>query len=179
MQRRQLIVAVVSLAAGLGWAAPQPVSTAGSLSEADRREILAVTDHVKDAILKEDVEGLFRLISRTAALTCTGTSYPYASVRRFLRDRHSHLFIGLFDSAEFSRRCGQEYPPGSPVISDRDFLQAGDLGVEAALVDADWAKVTIASRARSAYPLEWYFHREARTWKLAGASFVIGSCSCG
>lgn len=175
----RMFFAALFLFSGLALADGPPPNTAEVLSEANQKEIRAVALKVKEAILDENVDEFLRHVSPSEGLTCTDSNYSYKSIERFLRDKNSHLYISLFDSVRFSRQCGNEYPPEYPAISEKEFFRAANDSVQITKLDNDWAKVTFTSSVKSHYPREWYFHREGGTWKLAGGSVVIGSCSCG
>jgi len=87
--------------------------------------------------------------------------------------------MSLFDSARFAASCGKKYPPAYPAISDREFLATANPGAAITSLGDGWEKVTLTSAVKGHYAREWYFHKEGRTWKLAGASLILGRCSCG
>jgi hypothetical protein len=149
------------------------------LTFADQQELRSVSKSVVEAILGENVQALLRHVSQTKGLTCTDTEYSYRSVEAFLRDKKSHLYISLFDTGSFSRRCGDDYPVQYPAISEREFLRSAEQQFSVTADDVDWAHVTISSPVKGHYTRAWYLHREGGTWKLTGGSFVIGRCSCG
>jgi hypothetical protein len=149
------------------------------LSAHDREDILKTVSAIRAAILSENVDELLRHVSTTQGLSCTDTTYSHKSIKRFLADRGSQLYMALFDSPSFSRECSREYPPEYPAISDRDFLKTASTSVTVVTVRKDWVEVTIKSPMPSHYPRQWYLHREGDAWKLAGSSLIIGNCSCG
>jgi hypothetical protein len=150
-----------------------------TLSARDRAEILTTVSAIRSAIRNENVNALLQHVSAARGLHCTDTNYSYNEIKRFLADRRSYLYMGLFDSPAFSRECSRQYSPEYPAISDRDFLKTADESVTITTVRKDWVEVTIKSRAPSQYPRQWYLHREGQAWKLAGDSLIIGNCSCG
>ena len=171
--------AVIAILANLTAAATSPASEATSFSPTDQKVIIATALEVEKAILAEDVSDLLRLVTRTEGLTCTDTLYSFKEIRAFLADKQSDLYLSLFRSDDFGKKCGEGYPLEYPAISEKDFLQTADKSFSVIRLEADWAKVIIKSPVKTHYPREWYFHREGRTWKLAGASFIIGNCTCG
>ncbi len=141
------------------------------------KNIKAVVASVRQAILDENAEELLRNITRTEGLICTDSLYSYTEAKTFLHDKKSHLYLSLFDSVGFSRRCTPEFPSDT-FISDKEFLRTAREPIEITLLDSAWVKVTLTSKAFS-YPLEWHLHREGGTWRLGGNSFTIGACECG
>jgi len=149
------------------------------LSEHDQRTLRATAEELRAAILREDVEGVLANINREHGLTCTDTLVPYQQVRKDLHNRSSNLYLSLFDTARFSRRCGSEYPSEYPAISDKEFFSKATNGtIEIAPIEKNWAKVTFRSRVTGHYPREWTFHKTARGWRVTDG-FIVGRCSCG
>ncbi len=150
-----------------------------ALSAQDRADILKTVEAIRAAILAGRADEVLNHISSTQGLSCTDTKYSYESIKGFLADTHSHLYMALFDSLSFARRCSSQYPPQYPAISDREFLKTAELSAAATLVRRDWVEVTIKSQVPNHYPRQWHLHKEGGVWKLAGDSLIIGSCSCG
>jgi hypothetical protein len=150
-----------------------------TLSAHDREVILKTVDALRAAILSGNADAFLQHVSTTQGLTCTDTKYSYKDITRFLADKRSHLYMGLFDSPSFAQACGREYPPEYPAISDREFLKTANAAVTITTVRKGWVEVTINSPVPSHYPRMWYLHKEGEAWKLAGDGVIIGSCSCG
>jgi hypothetical protein len=148
-------------------------------SGADQERILAAVASVRKAILAQDTAALLATISRVEPLACTDTPYSRHRVAAFLCDPTSHLYISLFDTPAFAKRCGREYPPEYPAISEREFLLNARESVQVGRVTGGWVTVTLTSPVPTHYPREWYFHSESGGWRLAGGSLIIGRCSCG
>ena len=179
MKLSWLVAVPLLICTGSALGARRQSRTVKPLSVVEQNMLRAIAQKVKQAILDADVEGLLGHISKTSGLTCTDTNYSYGEVRAFLHDKRSHLYMSLFDSAEFARRCGSDYSSEYPAIADNDFLRTANQSVTIARLDNDWAQVTFTTPIKNHYPREWYFHREAGTWRVASGSFIIGSCSCG
>jgi hypothetical protein len=181
MNRRlaELLVPALLAFSGLLGAVTQSDREASqaSPSAADQRNLQKVAAEVREAILSEDVNALLRHISRTESLVCTDTGYSYKEVKAFLHDKKSHLYMSLFDSAGFTRLCGAGYQQVY-LASDRELLRGTGQAISIVGISDLWARVTLTS-AGSKIPIEWYFHREGRAWKLAGGSLSLGSCQCG
>jgi hypothetical protein len=173
------VVVPLPLCAGLALGDTPHSQTITTFSLADQKVLRMVALKVKEAVLNEDIEGVLAHVSKTKGLTCTDTIYSYEEVRAFLHNKQSHLYMSLFDSVQFSRQCGGDYPSEYPAIADQEFLRTANESVTVTRLDNDWARISLTSPIGSHYPREWYFHREAGTWKLAGGSLVLGRCSCG
>ena len=150
-----------------------------TLSESDRQAIEASVEAVRHAILAEDTAALLRLIDKKEPLVCTDTPYSFTEVRKFLADKRSHLYLSLFRTPEYTKRCGDGYPASYPALSEREFLRTADKTPSIKRLDANWVRVRIASPINTHYPREWHFHRDGRQWKLAGPGLIIGRCTCG
>jgi len=85
----------------------------------------------------------------------------------------------LFDTAKFSKQCGDGYSKEYPAIAEIDFLRDANESIEIMQVSNNWAEVTIGSPIKTHYPRLWYLHKEADTWKVSEGSFIIGNCTCG
>jgi len=143
-----------------------------------QRDIRRVAEELKAAILKEDIEGILRHI-HPDGLTCTDTKNSYQQVRRDLHNKNSHLYLSLFDTARFVKRCGRGYTSEYPAISDKEFFsRAENETIEISESAKDWAKVTIRSSVKSHYPREWDFHKFAGKWKVT-EGYIVGTCTCG
>jgi hypothetical protein len=173
------LLASASLLGGLIQPEAPGSQTAKSLSAADQRKLERVVTEIREAILNSNVKALLRHFSRTEPLVCTDTGYSYNDVQRFLEQKDSHLYMSLFNSARFAPSCGQDYPSEYPAISDKDFLASASPEATVISLGTGWAKVSLTSAVKGHFAREWYFHREAGTWKLAGGSFILGRCSCG
>ncbi|HOW52288.1 MAG TPA: hypothetical protein PLV42_09635 [bacterium] len=153
-----------------------------TLSSADTQKINEVVKEARKAILNKDTEALLKNISATKGLTCTDTLYTYKEIKKFLRDKNSHLYISLFDTVRYSKRFSKEcrgFSSEYAIIADIDFLQSANESIKITPFGNDWVEVIIESPIKTHWPLSWALHREGPTWKIAGSSFIIGSCSCG
>jgi hypothetical protein len=168
-------LAVAFAATGLASAAPTDVG----LSLRDRADLLQVAAAVRAAILRGDSAAFLRFVSTTQGLQCTDTIYRYDKVARFLRDKGSYLYMGLFDSEQFAAQCGEGYSPQYPATSDKSFFERSPKSsMEITFPSKGYAEVTYAPGAADLYPLKYQFHKEAHGWKLVGG-IVIGDCTCG
>jgi hypothetical protein len=158
--------------------AESPAKQPGGLGVGEQRALREAIGQVRAAIVDGDVAALLQHISRVEPLVCTDTTYSYKEVEKFLADPNSHLFLSLFDSARFAHVCGADYGEAS-AISDKEFLAGPDLQIEIVGLEDGWAKATLKSSVKGRYPLEWFFHKDGKAWRIAGASFVVGACSCG
>ena len=174
----QILLALTLLFAGLASAAPKPAQ----LTQADRENLRKVAVTLKEAILREDVDGILRHVSKLNGLTCVDTQIPYQQVREDLHDKNSHLYMSLFDSERFSKQCGHEYPAEYPVkyrvISDKEFLKAANEPIEIELITDGWAQVTFKSKTKAPYLRKYGFHKQGRVWMLTDG-FIVRRCSCG
>src|SRR5712691_2881524 len=116
---RYLAAATLTFAE-LALAAPVISPLAPSDEEGPRKAAM----ELKQAIVQEDVQGILRRVSRSEGLTCTDSRISYRQVKKDLHNKNSHLYMSLFDSASFAKRCGKEYPPDYPAISDKEFFTA-------------------------------------------------------
>ncbi len=170
-----LLAALILLLAGLASATTTPEA----LSPTDRDKLLRVAVELKEAILHEDVEGILRHVSKSNGLICTDTRIPYQQIRKDLHNKNSHLYMSLFDSASFSKKCGSEYPAEYPAISDKEFFTtATSESIEIEPMGGGSAQVAFKSKTKGRYPREFLFHKEGREWKLTDG-FVLSRCSCG
>jgi len=152
--------------------------TLTGLTQAERSDIQAAVTSVIQSILKVNVRQFIGHVGRDG-LTCTDSEYSLKSIKSFLADKKSHLYLSLFDTRALAERCGTEYSPEFPALSDRDFLRSANKEIEISLLETDWVRVTITSPVETHYKREWILHRESGSWELAGGSFVVGRCSCG
>jgi hypothetical protein len=149
-------------------------------SQLDQQDLRRVAEKLKTAILKEDIDGILRHIDPDG-LRCTDTKVPYQQVRRDLHNKNSDLYLSLFDTARFVKRCGRGYPSDYPAISDREFFSRAEnetIEIEISERNKERAKVTIRSSVKGHYPRELYFHKVAGKWKVSHG-FIVGSCTCG
>ena len=149
------------------------------LPGSEDKEIRAVVERVKVAILAGNAQALQREISQNEGLECTDTAYGYAQIKAYLKDRNSVFYKSLFDTSKFRAECGAEYSTSYPAISEKEFYAKASNGVLVESLGENWAKVIIRSPVQSHYERELYLHKEGKVWKVAGGSFVIGACSCG
>ena len=164
---------------GLASAEMTLLETKEVLSQADQQDLRKIATGLKQAILKEDIEGILRHVDRQYGLTCTDTGIPYRQVRKDLYNKSSHLHLSLFDTARFAERCSNEYPSEYPAISDKEFFsKATNETIEISPIEKDWAKVTFRSSVKGHFPREWFFHKAGWEWKLTNG-FIISRCSCG
>jgi len=170
-----VIVVLGSLAGHQAW----PAAEGMTFSQADEKAIVGAALEVKKAILTENVEGFLRLVSHTEGLTCTDTWYSSGQIEDFLANKRSDLYLSLFRTKDFTKKCNKEYPTEYPALSDKDFLQTSNESFSVTWLEANWAQVTITSPIKTHYPREWYFHREGSIWRLGGDGFIIGDCTCG
>jgi hypothetical protein len=150
-----------------------------TLSSADAQKIRDVVNETREAIRNNNTKEFLRHVSVKNGLTCTDTDYAYKDVNKFLKEKSSYLYISLFDSSEFSKRCGDGYPKEYPAIAEKEFLQAAYESIKISKLDNDTVEVLIESPIKTHYPRKWYLHREAQSWKVTGGSFIIGECTCG
>jgi hypothetical protein len=174
-----LITVLLCLQVSLSFAATPATQNTLGLSSAETQKIREVVNEVRKAILSKNTTEFLKHVSVTNGLSCTDTNYTYNEVRKFLSNKDSYLNISLFDSARFSKQCGDGYPQEYPAIAEIEFLQSANESIKVSPLDNDWVEVTIESTIKTHYPLLWYLHREAQTWKVSGGSFIIGNCTCG
>ena len=159
---------------GLASAAPKPAQ----FSRTNQDNLRKVAVKLKEAILHEDVDGILRYVSESNGLTCRDTQIPYQQVSKDLHDRNSHLYMSLFDSVGFSKKCRYEYPAEHPAISDKEFLStAANESIEIVSITDEWAQVTFKSQTKAPFRREYSLHKEGRGWKLTGG-FIVSRCSC-
>ena len=151
----------------------------GPVAAADLQELQAITKEIQAAILSEDTDKLLSHISRTEDFWCTDTNYSFSSVKNYLQDETSHLYLHLYDSDTWSSLCGIYYPRTYPAISEKEFLKTVNEVASIDLLDNVWAQVVLSSPVDTHYERTWYFHRDQLGWKLSGRSFIIGGCHCG
>jgi hypothetical protein len=152
---------------------------AQELSAADQNELRMVAIELREAILKENVDGIVKRLRTGHGLTCTDTLIPYKQVKSDLYNKNSHLYMSLFDSVRWNKQCGSHYPPEYPAISEKEFFSRTiDEPIEITALKDGWAKVIFKSKNKSLYPREWYFHKEGGVWKF-GDGFIVSRCSCG
>jgi len=169
------LFAIAFLASGLASAGPTDID----LSARDRADLLQVAAAVKDAILRGDSTAFLGFVSQIQGLVCTDTVYRYDKVARYLRDKGSYLYMGLFDSEHFAGQCGKDYSPEYPATSDKAFFERSpNSSIEITFSAKGYAEVTYSPGAAELYPLKYEFHKEAHGWKLVGG-IIIGNCSCG
>ncbi len=167
--------AMALLATGLASAGP----SANDLSSRDRADLLQVAAAVRAAILRGDAAAFLEFVSQGEGLVCTDTAYQHDKVAKYLRDKSSYLYMGLFDSEHFAEQCGKDYSPEYPATSDKAFFERSpDSSIEITFAAKGYAEVTYSSGAVNLYPLKYEFHKEAHGWKLIGG-IIIGNCSCG
>ena len=169
------LAAATLIVAGLAYAAPEGKPLAPSDEVGLRKTAL----ELKDAIVQEDVQGILRLISRSKGLICTDSRISYQQVHKDLHNKNSYLYMSLFDSARFAGRCGRQYPPDYPAISEKEFFTAvqNDM-IHIGRVGKGWAQVVFRSRTQGHYPREWVFHKEGSQWRLSDG-FIVSRCTCG
>jgi hypothetical protein len=152
---------------------------AQELSPTDQNELRKVAIEFREAILKENVEGILKHLRQGQGLTCTDTLIPYRQVKNDLYNKNSHLYMSLFNSAKWNKQCGSHYPAEYTAISEKEFFSKTiDEPIEITALEDGWAKVTFKSKNKSLYPREWYFHKEGGVWKF-GDGFILSLCSCG
>jgi hypothetical protein len=151
-----------------------------SRAQAPLEDLRGVVMQLRRAILDADTAAVLRHVSRQHGLTCTDTQTPYPQIQRDLADKQSHLYIGLFDSAAFARRCGAEgYQAAYPAISEKEFFAAApDAPFEMRQVKPDWATVIFRSPVKTHWPREYVFHRERGQWRLTDG-LIVSRCTCG
>jgi hypothetical protein len=145
-----------------------------------QEDLRKVVIDLRQAIVNGDAAAVLRHVSRQHGLTCTDTEAPYAQVRRDLTDKRSHLYIQLFDTAAFVKRCGTaNYQAAYPPISEKEFFSAApDAPFEIRQREPGWATVLFRSPVKSHWPREYIFHRESGTWKLTNGP-IVSRCTCG
>ena len=169
------LAAATLILAGLAYTAP----AAQPLAPSDEEDLRKTALELKDAIVHEDVQGILRRVSRSKGLICTDSRISYQQVQKDLHNKNSHLYMSLFDSARFAKRCGGQYPPAYPAISEKEFFTAvqNDM-IEIARVGKGWAQVVFKSKTEGHYPREWVFHKEGGQWRLSDG-FIVSRCTCG
>lgn len=160
----------------------------GMAGASETRDILLPTDEqnlrrialeLRDAILREDTNGILGHISRQSGLGCTDANIPFRSVKKYLHNKASHLYMSLFDSSRFAKQCGNSYPAEFPAIADREFFMADkDPTIEIVPLGENQARVIFRSRIKGHHQREWDFRREGKSWKLI-YGLIVGSCGCG
>jgi hypothetical protein len=150
------------------------------LSLKDQEQAQSVVREIRKSILNGDAKAFSMYISATDGLSCTDTQYSKKEANAFLENRASYFYISLFDSKRFEQKCGESgYPTEYPVISEKEFLQSANEAITLTKLDDNWIQATVDSPIKNHYTRVWYLHREGNTWKVAGSSFIIGSCVCG
>jgi len=171
-------VAAATVLIALSQALAAFVGPSDALSNADNEMLRRTAEELRGAILRGDAQGVLKFVSRTG-LGCTDTQIPYSRVKKDLRDTNSHLYLSLFDSLRFSKRCGAQYPPEFPATSDRDFfLATRDGAIEIHSLSDGMAQVVFKSDRKDLYQREYDFRKETGVWKLV-YGLIVGSCSCG
>jgi hypothetical protein len=148
------------------------------LSAGDRRDVLQTAARVKAAILQHDVSAIMSYISKSEGLTCTDTRYTLRQVSRYIHNSNSELYLGLFDTSQFTRQCGAGYPQNSPKAESDFFAHMADAETKITFESKEYAEVSFYSHLPGYYPRQYMFHREAGRWRLV-SGFIIGSCGCG
>jgi hypothetical protein len=149
------------------------------LSQADEQALRQAAFDVRNAIVRQDTRSILERISKSEGLACTDRRIPYQQVGKDLRDKNSHLYISLFDSERFSKRCGKEYPADFLAISDHEFFQsATPATVELQPLEHGLVQVVLKSHVKDHYPREWIFQKEQGQWRLING-FIVSRCSCG
>src|SRR6266480_7408618 len=92
-----------------------------NLSVADQQSLRKVAEDLRAAILRQDPDAVLRHVSRSG-LGCTDSQVSRSLVKKYLNDKSSYLYMSLFDSAKYSKSCGNHYPPEFPAISDQEFF---------------------------------------------------------
>ena len=150
-----------------------------SLSRADGEALREAAHDVRNAIVRQDTRRILERISKSEGLACTDRRIPYQQVGKDLRDKTSHLYISLFDSERFSKRCGKEYPAEYPAISDHEFFQSASTAtIELQPLERGLVQVVLKSHVKGHYPREWVFRKEQGQWRLIDG-FIVSRCSCG
>jgi hypothetical protein len=169
------LFAIALIAAGPAFAGP----TGTDLSSRDRADLLEAAASVRAAILRGDAAAFLGFLSQKQGLVCTDTVYRYDKVAKYLSDKGSYLYLGLFDSEHFAAQCGKDYSPEYPAASDKAFFERSpNSAIEITFSANDYAEVTYASGAAKFYPRKYEFRKEPQGWKLVGG-IIIGNCSCG
>jgi hypothetical protein len=150
-----------------------------SVSQKDKLEIIEVVIKIKESILSNNSKIFLKHVSLTEGLSCTDTKYSNKEVDTFLKNKNSYLYISLFDSKRFYNQCSNNYQGNFPAISEREFLQNANEDITITRINSNWVEINITSPVKTHYPRKWYLHRESGSWKVSGASFVLGSCTCG
>jgi len=149
------------------------------LTTSERVAIVNVVRHVIATIREGNAQELLGYIRTTQGLECTDTAYSYAQVKKALMNPGSYFHQSLFDTVAFAHSCGSEYPDEYPAISDKQFLETSNDEIGVKLFSSNWAEVTIQSPVAGHYKRIWSLYKDAGHWKLAGAGFIIGNCTCG
>jgi hypothetical protein len=148
------------------------------LPDSERVQLETTAEAVRVAIIHEDTNEIASIVSKSG-LMCTDTNYSHAQVANFLKNKKSHLWLSLFDSARFSRLCGDGYPSEFPAISEKEFfIKSTNLVITIIATDKRNATVTYQSSTKGHYKRDWYFRKEGSHWKLVDA-FIVGGCFCG
>jgi hypothetical protein len=159
---------------------PSESSQKYKLSLRDQEQAQSVVREIRKSILNGDTKTFSLYISATNGLSCTDTQYSKKEANAFLGNRNSIFYVSLLDSKRFVRKCGDSwYSSEYPAISEKEFLQGAHEATTLTKLDNDWIQATIESPIKNHYTRVWYLHREGNTWKVAGGSFIIGSCVCG
>jgi hypothetical protein len=154
-----------------------PLNAKAVKKSSHEAELKRIVSDIRESILKKDIDHLVQYIGPDG-LECTEDQYSYAEVIAALKDKRSFLYLSLFNSKLFKKKCGQEYPDENPAISDLEFFEAAkDLNVEVSDLDPDWVDVKISSSIKSQYQRDWTFHRVKGKWKITEG--ILMRCSCG
>jgi hypothetical protein len=175
----KLTTILLCLQISLSFAATPTTKNIHVLSPDDMKKIHEVVNDVRKAILSKDTKEILKHVSVTNGLSCTDTNYTHKEVKKFLSNKGSYLYISLFDSTKFSKQCGMGYPKEYPALADNEFFQTAHESIKISMLDNDWVEVTIESPIKTHYQRVWSLHREAKSWKVSGGSFIIGNCTCG
>lgn len=170
-----LVFAVLAALYMRGVSAASPQVT---LSVAEQQMLKDAALDLRDAIVSGNVDKILGHVSRSG-LACTDTRYSLKEVSKDLRNHKSYLFLSLFNTTTFSKRCGSGYPPEFPAISEKDFFIADkNSTLEIVPYSQEQAQVIFKSHIEGHYQREWWFKKEGNAWKLA-EGFVVGDCTCG
>lgn len=164
-----------------GWMLMLNVAQAASseskltISADDNAAIHEVVINARKAIVNENPEVLLKYISVENGLRCTDTNYNFSEIKKFISNRDSYLYIGLYSTEKYSAKCGNEYSK----VSDKEYFRSVSDIFTIQLDEPDWVTVYFASSTvKGHFPRAWALHKENGSWKILGGSFLIGNCTC-
>lgn len=146
-----------------------------TISTDDNAAIREVVKNARKAIVNETPDVLLKYISVENGLRCTDTNYNFSEIKKFMSDRDSYLYIGLYSTEKYSAKCANEYSK----VSDKEYFNSAGDTFTIQIDEPGWVTVYFASSTiKGHFPRAWALHKENGSWKILGGSFLIGNCTC-